>query len=124
MAGSTIGKNATATEALAASQSYPFNNMPSETGRLLGAYSEKVPPSEEQEQDRVHNPQTPRSPSRSNRIGRAFILLVAISLTLWSNIRYSQRPPSIDQRVDRILTETPLIGRPRALLSAKLSFSH
>lgn len=98
--------------------------MPSETGRLLGAYSEKVPLNEEQEQDRVHNPQTPRSPSRSNRVRRAFILLVVISLILWNNIRYSQRSLSIDQRVDRILTETPLIGRPRALLSAKLSFSH
>lgn len=50
----------------------------------------------------------------------AFIFLVTISLVLWSNSRGSNESLSIDQRVDRILTETPLIGRLSSLLSTEL----
>lgn len=50
------------------------------------------------------------SPS-TTRMGRfAFILFLTGLLTFFTNAR-SQEPPSIEERVDKVLSETPLIGR-------------
>lgn len=106
------------------SQSYP-SDMSGETGHTPGTYSEKVPLSKEQ--DPVDDPQTPRppAPGKNNSMARwAFILLMTISLALWSNARGSSGSLSVNQRVDRILTETPLIGRLSSLLSTGLCLNH
>jgi len=78
--------------------------MTDEKGRLLEGGSKELA-SEQQ-----HHISTP-SPSSASRMGRfAFLLFLTGLLTF--NVR-SQKTLSIEQRVDRILSETPLIGRYR-----------
>lgn len=74
--------------------------MTDEKGRLLEEGSQEPAVSE---QHRISTPST-------SRMGRFAFILFLTGLLTFNNVR-SQEPPSIEQRVDRILSETPLIGR-------------
>lgn len=76
--------------------------MTDEKGRLLEEGSTEPAVSE---QHRIS-----ASTSSTSRMGRFAFLLFLTGLLIFNNVR-SQEPPGIEQRVDRILSETPLIGR-------------
>lgn len=79
--------------------------MTEKTGRLLEEGSEKHPVVE-------HTPVPHISaPSSTGKMGRWIAILFLTGLfTILANARSSEVSLSIEQRVDKILSETPLIG--------------
>lgn len=90
--------------------------MSGETNGLLESYShEKYPLEKETIEPKDATQLHPRTWAARNKIARwTLVVLVAITLTLWSH--GSNVPLGIDQRVDQILSENPLVGRKRSLI--------
>lgn len=79
--------------------------MTDEKGHLLEEGSQESAVNEQ------HHISTSTSPTNStSRMGRFAFILFLMGLLTFNNVR-SQEAPSIEQRVGRILSETPLIGR-------------
>lgn len=91
--------------------------MSGEKDGLMGFNSHNKYPLKEDTMEEAKGENQVRSPTLSARSKMArwtLVLLAAIAFTLWSN--GSDAPLSIEQRVDQILSESPLIGRSRSII--------